>query len=193
MVTENSASSSSSSSSSSSESESEEGAGPLPPPSSLLASPSSLLPSWLSKPPGLSDSMSHVCPISLETRNLPLRSTAQISQDAAVTARQSYEKQRASTAEMKLRSRDFKDSMVQRKETSHGCHRDRLPVDEHYDSITKHIKSYGVTCIMGETGCGKSSGVPQMILREAANPNPNPNPNPHRCATDDTEGGSREK
>jgi HrpA-like RNA helicase len=66
------------------------------------------------------------------------------------------------------RARDLKDSIAARQLPGVGCVRDRLPVDEYERTITQHIRTHPVTCIRGETGCGKSSGVPQMILREAA-------------------------
>eukprot|EP00039_Didymoeca_costata_P019339 m.337128 g.337128 ORF g.337128 m.337128 type:complete len:1619 (+) comp18055_c0_seq1:136-4992(+) len=39
-----------------------------------------------------------------------------------------------------------------------------LPIEEHADKITKHITENRITIIVGETGCGKSSKVPTMIL-----------------------------
>jgi XPG domain containing len=46
-----------------------------------------------------------------------------------------------------------------------------LPIDEHRDSILESIRKYRVTIIHGETGCGKSSRVPVMLL-EAPPPDP---------------------
>ena len=39
-----------------------------------------------------------------------------------------------------------------------------LPVMEHRETIVKLISNHQVVCIEGETGCGKSSQVPQFIL-----------------------------
>ena len=41
----------------------------------------------------------------------------------------------------------------------------RLPIDEHEDTILQTIHNNRITIIHGETGCGKSSRVPCMILR----------------------------
>ncbi|CEP01768.1 RNA helicase [Plasmodiophora brassicae] len=46
---------------------------------------------------------------------------------------------------------------------SHG-HDDVLPIDAHRDRIIDHIDRHRVTVIQGETGCGKSSRIPSMIL-----------------------------
>ncbi|CAB9524055.1 Probable ATP-dependent RNA helicase spindle-E [Seminavis robusta] len=46
-----------------------------------------------------------------------------------------------------------------------------LPIDAHRDVILESIRDNRVTIIHGETGCGKSSRVPIMIL-EAATPDP---------------------
>jgi len=40
-----------------------------------------------------------------------------------------------------------------------------LPIDEHKDTILKAIQNQRVTIIQGETGCGKSTRVPVMILK----------------------------
>ena len=45
--------------------------------------------------------------------------------------------------------------------------RDDLPVMEHKDRILELIAGYQVVCIEGETGCGKSSQIPQFILDES--------------------------
>jgi hypothetical protein len=46
-----------------------------------------------------------------------------------------------------------------------------LPIDEHQEKIAETIKYNRVTIILGETGCGKSSRVP-IILLEAPLPEP---------------------
>jgi len=43
----------------------------------------------------------------------------------------------------------------------------KLPVDAHRETILRHIKSNRVTIIHGETGCGKSSRLPQFLLDDA--------------------------
>jgi len=40
-----------------------------------------------------------------------------------------------------------------------------LPIDEHEESILENIRNHRVTIIHGETGCGKSSRVPVMLLK----------------------------
>ena len=40
----------------------------------------------------------------------------------------------------------------------------RLPIDDHQDAILENIRNQRVTIIHGETGCGKSSRVPVMLL-----------------------------
>jgi HrpA-like RNA helicase len=47
----------------------------------------------------------------------------------------------------------------------------QLPIDEHQENIVETIKNNRVTIIHGETGCGKSSRVPIMLL-EAPSPEP---------------------
>ena len=42
--------------------------------------------------------------------------------------------------------------------------REELPIMEHRDKILELISTHRVVCIEGETGCGKSSQVPQFIL-----------------------------
>ena len=42
-----------------------------------------------------------------------------------------------------------------------------LPVTEHRKEILNLISNYQVVCIEGETGCGKSSQVPQFILEDS--------------------------
>eukprot|EP01052_Picozoa_sp_SAG31_P033466 SAG31_NODE_3787_length_3882_cov_1.231827_2_plen_520_part_00 len=44
-----------------------------------------------------------------------------------------------------------------------------LPIDAHRQQIIDHIQSHRVTIIQGETGCGKSSRLPQMLLEEDQN------------------------
>jgi len=41
----------------------------------------------------------------------------------------------------------------------------RLPIDDHEDHILENIRNHRVTIIHGETGCGKSSRVPVMLLK----------------------------
>ena len=40
----------------------------------------------------------------------------------------------------------------------------RLPIDDHEETILENIRNHRVTIIHGETGCGKSSRVPVMLL-----------------------------
>ncbi len=42
-----------------------------------------------------------------------------------------------------------------------------LPISNHRDKILGSIDRNRVTCIQGETGCGKSSMVPHFIVEEA--------------------------
>ena len=49
--------------------------------------------------------------------------------------------------------------------------RKELPIDKHKDHILKSVRENRVTIIQGETGCGKSSRVPVMLL-EAPPPEP---------------------
>ena len=46
-----------------------------------------------------------------------------------------------------------------------------LPIDKHKDEILEHILNNRITIIQGETGCGKSTRIPCMVLRAPA-PNP---------------------
>lgn len=39
-----------------------------------------------------------------------------------------------------------------------------LPILEHKKDIIDHIRAHNVTVIQGNTGCGKSTQVPQFIL-----------------------------
>ena len=52
----------------------------------------------------------------------------------------------------------------------------KLPVMEHRGKILELINSHRVVCIEGETGCGKSTKVPQFILDDAQTSNP-----PNEC------------
>jgi HrpA-like RNA helicase len=42
-----------------------------------------------------------------------------------------------------------------------------LPIEEHRQEILEAVKANTVTCIHGETGCGKSTGVPRFLLEES--------------------------
>ena len=44
---------------------------------------------------------------------------------------------------------------------------EELPIMEHRSNILKLIRDHSVICIEGETGCGKSTKLPQFILDEA--------------------------
>ena len=55
-------------------------------------------------------------------------------------------------------SADYKDMLLQRKE---------LPAYQAADEIVSCIARNAVTIVMGETGCGKSTQVPQLIVAEA--------------------------
>ena len=48
----------------------------------------------------------------------------------------------------------------------------RLPVLEHRDKILELINGHRVVCIEGETGCGKSTKIPQFILDDSLQKNP---------------------
>jgi hypothetical protein len=47
-----------------------------------------------------------------------------------------------------------------------GAASDELPIDEHRDKILNHIANHRVTCIQGETGCGKSTRVPVYVMED---------------------------
>ena len=47
--------------------------------------------------------------------------------------------------------------------------RDTLPIDDHKDRILQHIATHQVTIIQGETGCGKSSRIPVLLLEDVNN------------------------
>lgn len=40
----------------------------------------------------------------------------------------------------------------------------KLPIHKHRDKILEHINNNFITCIQGETGCGKSTQVPKFLL-----------------------------
>jgi hypothetical protein len=41
-----------------------------------------------------------------------------------------------------------------------------LPIEEHRETLLASVRQNQVTCIQGETGCGKSSMVPQFLLED---------------------------
>ena len=47
-----------------------------------------------------------------------------------------------------------------------------LPVMAHRERILQLIRGHRVVCIEGETGCGKSTKIPQFILEDSLNSNP---------------------
>ena len=51
-----------------------------------------------------------------------------------------------------------------------GPDREVMPIDEHRDEIVRTIRERRVTCIQGETGCGKSSRVPQYVYHLCRQP-----------------------
>ena len=60
-------------------------------------------------------------------------------------------------------------------EDTHGHrppYQTELPVMSHREIILKLIKEHKVVCIAGETGCGKSTKIPQFILDEAIDQHP---------------------
>ena len=60
---------------------------------------------------------------------------------------------------------------VAKKKKKHGRHlpdvQTKLPILEHREKILELVRDHSVICIEGETGCGKSTKVPQFILDEA--------------------------
>ncbi len=48
-----------------------------------------------------------------------------------------------------------------------------LPIDDHEDEILRNISTNRVTIIHGETGCGKSSKIPLMLLNNGGGTDPN--------------------
>ncbi len=48
----------------------------------------------------------------------------------------------------------------------------RLPIDDHEDEILHNVSRNRVTIIHGETGCGKSSKVPLMLLKDGGGTDP---------------------
>jgi hypothetical protein len=44
-----------------------------------------------------------------------------------------------------------------------GTKREELPIDKHRQLIVNKVRKYPTICIQGETGCGKSSRVPQYL------------------------------
>ena len=60
------------------------------------------------------------------------------------------------------------DDSVHEIPTSQQSKPPRLPIYKHQERILELIAGYQVVCIVGETGCGKSSQVPQFIINEAA-------------------------
>jgi HrpA-like RNA helicase len=49
-----------------------------------------------------------------------------------------------------------------------AAQQDTLPIDEFKESILEHIRTHRVTIINGETGCGKSSRIPDFLLADEA-------------------------
>ena len=47
-----------------------------------------------------------------------------------------------------------------------GSDKIALPIDKHEEEICKHIRENRITVIHGETGCGKSTRIPQMIAKD---------------------------
>jgi hypothetical protein len=43
-----------------------------------------------------------------------------------------------------------------------------LPIDAHRDRICEHVREHQITIIHGETGCGKSSRIPQFLFEDAS-------------------------
>ena len=43
---------------------------------------------------------------------------------------------------------------------------EKFPIDGHRDEICAHVRNNRITIIHGETGCGKSSRVPQMLVED---------------------------
>ena len=61
-------------------------------------------------------------------------------------------------------------SLSTRQSVLKNCIRNRreLPIMEHRETILKLISNHQVVCIEGETGCGKSSQIPQFILEASS-------------------------
>ena len=61
-------------------------------------------------------------------------------------------------------------SLSTRQNVLENCiwNRRELPIMEHRETILKLISNHQVVCIEGETGCGKSSQIPQFILEASS-------------------------
>jgi HrpA-like RNA helicase len=53
--------------------------------------------------------------------------------------------------------------ILEQRRLSRAIREQRLPICDHKDEIIQHIEKHRVTCIHGETGCGKSTMVPLFI------------------------------
>ena len=65
-------------------------------------------------------------------------------------------------------SNGLKKTLFKEKEPKAKPENTELPIDEHEERILASIKKNRVTIIQGETGCGKSSRIPVMIMRSPA-------------------------
>jgi len=61
-------------------------------------------------------------------------------------------------------------AMDEKMEPLPGPVREPLPIDKHRKAIMEAVKHQPVTCIQGETGCGKSSRVPQYVYYDIGVP-----------------------
>eukprot|EP00937_MAST-01D_sp_MAST-1D-sp2_P002018 g2018.t1 len=76
------------------------------------------------------------------------------------------QKQKSKTKKSRTQGNE---SAARRKQGAGASSCDSLPIDAHRTTIMEHVANHRVTVITGETGCGKSSRVPQFLLESDPN------------------------
>ena len=116
--------------------------------------------------PSLESATAVVGAIPPESSTLDEESTATSSQLPTCSAPTS-DPRSSSAAPLRCRPRSF----VPPPPRSHEDQKE-LPVIAHRERILQLIRGHRVVCIEGETGCGKSTKIPQFILEDSLNSNP---------------------
>ncbi len=104
--------------------------------------------------------------LSNELSKLSVESSEPIQTKTNVSDNASVKKEKKTSVSKKSKAEPTHLKNRENNETTATKSNDELPIDAYRDIILDKIKSDRVTIIHGETGCGKSSRVPAMLLED---------------------------
>lgn len=104
--------------------------------------------------------------LSTELSKLSVESSEPIQTKTNVSDNAPVKKEKKTSVSKKSKAEPTPLKNRENNETTATKSNDELPIDAYRDIILDKIKSDRVTIIHGETGCGKSSRVPAMLLED---------------------------